>query len=517
MFRSKLRSALPALILLGLAGLLAAEDPSAPLAARLDEILARPSAQRATWGVLIADLDSGETLFAHDEDKLFVPASNAKVYATSLALSRLGPEMRFSTKLLADGALSNGVLRGDLVLVGGGDPNLSSRHLPYNPKIEFREDRLEPMRELARAAKAAGVTAVEGDVVGDATRYVWEPFPPGWSLEDVSWGYGAPVSALTFNDNTMDILVRPGSGAGQPAALKITPPLEYFNLRNLTRTAPSQTVARRLEMQLHFGQRRLDLWGQISQRSPGREMNVAVDDPALFAAMALHRALEEEGVKVKGAARGRYVETYDVGDLKAQSNPPAPPRGVEIASRESASLAAILQALNKDSLNLHAEMLLREVGYQRRNVGSVDAGIEEMRDFLQESGLSPWEFFLEDGSGLSRKNLVSPAGTVKLLRAMYGSEARAAWVDSLPIAGEDGTLDWRFSKTAARGRIHAKTGTLSHVTALAGYATALNGRELVFAVYVNNFGVSTSYIRNLVDLMLVEAVTAPDSPAIPAP
>ncbi len=154
-------------------------------------------------------------------------------------------------------------------------------------------------------------------------------------------------------------------------------------------------------------------------------------------------------------------------------------------------------------------MLLREVGYRRRNVGSVDAGIEEMREFLKEVGLTPWEFYLEDGSGLSRKNLVSPAGTVKLLRAMGSSENRAVWLDALPIAGEDGTLDWRFSKSAAKGRIRAKTGTMSHVTALAGYATTLEGRELAFAVFVNNFGVSTSYIRSLLDEILVEAVSGP--------
>ena len=507
-----IRPVLVGLALIALLGAARGEESVRSLTARLDEILEKPAAQRAVWGVLIADLASGATLYAHHPDKLFVPASNAKLYATSLALSRLGPEARFTTRLLAQGPLQGGVLRGDLVLLGGGDPNLSSRQMPYNSKLEFREDRLEPLRQLARTAKAAGLQVVHGDVVGDATRYVWDPYPPGWSLEDVSWGYGAPVSALAFNDNTVSILVRPGPAAGQPAALRLSPAIEYFDLRNLTRTAATATVARRLELRLHPGQRRLDLWGQISQRSPGRDMHVAVDDPALFAAMALRQALVEEGVEVHGGVRARYFESHQAADLKALPSPPEAVPGAELAARQSATLAEILQALNKDSLNLHAEMLLREVGYQRRNVGSVEAGVEEMRAFLRECGLSPWEFFVEDASGLSRKNLVSPAGTVKLLQSMHASPNRDVWLASLPIAGEDGTLDWRFSKTPARGRIRAKTGTLTHVTALAGYATALDGRELVFAVFVNNFGVSTSYIRNLVDEILVETVTSPDLP-----
>lgn len=507
--RLALRAVSAALILLSFSLGAAADDPPRLLGDRIREILERPAAQRASWGVLIADADSGEPLFEHNPQKLFVPASTAKLYASALALTRLGPDAVFQTRLLAHGPLEGGVLRGDVALVGGGDPNLSSRHLPYHPKIEFREDRLEPMRELARQTAAAGVETIEGDIVGDASRYVWDPYPPGWSLEDVSWGYGAPVSALTYNDNKIEVLVRPGLGANAPARLKIRPDIEYFNVRNLTKTASTRFVARRLDLRVHPGLRRLDIWGQISQRSPGRDMEVAVDDPALYAALALRQALIDEGVEVRGGARAQYLETYDVADLKALSAPAAEPSGAELASRESAPLKQILQALNKDSHNLHAEMLLREVGYRRRNVGSVDAGIEEMRDFLKEAGLSPWEFYLEDGSGLSRKNLVSPEGTVKLLRAMGAGENRQVWLDALPIAGEDGTLDWRFSKSAAKGRIRAKTGTLSHVTALAGYATTLEGRELAFAVFVNNFGVSTSYIRNLLDEILVEAVSAP--------
>lgn len=479
-----------------------------PLAARLAEVLAKPAAQRAFWGVYAVDLDSGETLLEHNAAKLFIPASNAKLYTTALAVSRLGPDTQFRTLVTSDASVGpDGVLDGSVTLVGGGDPDLSSRVLPYNPKIEFREDRLAPLAELARQIVAAGVTRITGDVIGDDTRYVWDPHPDGWSIDDSLWGYGAPVSALSFNDNKLDILVRPGS-AGAPARLRLRPDLPYFDIDNKTQTAPGRTVSRRLTARRGAGgPRELEIYGQISARSPGRNFEIAVDDPALYAAVAMREALERAGVTVDGVTRARHLEPYQVSSLKSGKPPSGGETAPALASIASAPLSALLLPLNKESVNLHAEMLLREVGYARRGVGSVEAGVEEMRDFLAESGLSRWEFFLEDASGLSRKNLVTPSGTVKLLERMWKSEEREPFVDALAVGGVDGTLDWRFSRTAAKGKIRAKTGTLSHVTALSGYAETLDGRTVAFSIYVNNFGVSTSYVRRLVD-EVVEALVA---------
>ena len=182
---------------------------------------------------------------------------------------------------------------------------------------------------------------------------------------------------------------------------------------------------------------------------------------------------------------------------------------VTLAAIVSPVLRDALPIVNKASQNLHAEMLLREVGFQRRGVGALEAGVEEMRDYLKEIGLSPWEFFLSDGSGLARNNLVSPEASVKLLLAVWNSPHRQVYLDSLPIGGEDGTLDWRFSRSPARGRIRAKTGSLSHVTALSGYATRVDGTEIAFATFVNNFGVSSSYLRNILDSIVEDIVMTP--------
>lgn len=491
--------------LLLLIGPLQAQDPV--LSAQVEQILERPAARRAFWGVQFIDLDSGEVVYQHDEEKLFVPASNAKLFSTALALARLGPDRRFATKLVAGEPLTaGGAIQGDLLLVGGADPNFSSRIVPYNSKAEYGDDPLEPIRRLAKQAYERGLRKVGGNIVGDDSRFVWTPYPEGWSLEDSTWSYGAPVSALSFNDNRIEVLVRPGSGAGQPAMLRLEPSVDYYAVRNMTRTAAARTAARALSIELKPDQKAMRLWGDISIRSPGRELSIAVDDPALFAAMALKQELKKLGVEVAGAPAAKHHDVAAVPDLKGGPPVALQPYPLELASIESAPLREIIKITNKTSQNLHAEMLLREVGYSLRGVGSHEAGIEEMRTFLKEAGLSPWEFFLSDASGLSRKDLVSPAATVKLLRHMWRSPLRDAYVESLATGGEDGTLDWRFSRSAAKSRISAKTGTLSHITALSGYATTLDGRRLAFSVFVNNFGVSTSYIRNLVDEIVVAAV-----------
>ena len=494
-----------ALLLCGAAGLAADQIPA--LEDRIAAILDKPAARRAFWGVRIVDLDSGETVYDNGGEKLFVPASNAKLYSTALALERLGPDHQFSTIVVAESPLQeDGSVSGSLRLIGGGDPNLSSRVIPFDPKIEFRRDRLAPITQLARQISEAGVKQIEGDIIGDDRRYVWQPYPAGWSLGDAAWSYGAPASALSFNDNEISIVVRPGAGATRPARLTIRPNISYYKIRNQTRTAATRTVAQSIGMRRPPDSHTLTLWGEISIRSPGRELSLAVDDPALFTATALKAELESLGVTVGGEARADHSEPGSLPSLKRMKPRPRPDFPETLAVVASAPLSDALQAVNKHSVNLHAEMLLREVGYVARGVGSREAGVEEMRSFLKTAGLSPWEFFLSDAAGLSRHNLVSPSGTVKLLQHMWGSPNRDVYINSLPTAGVDGTLDWRFSRTSAKGRVHAKTGTLTHATALAGYIEAASGRHLAFSIFINNFGVSTSYIRKLADQIVVEVV-----------
>jgi D-alanyl-D-alanine carboxypeptidase/D-alanyl-D-alanine-endopeptidase (penicillin-binding protein 4) len=481
--------------------------PAPGLVEEIDELLGRSIARQAFWGVHVRDLDSGEILYDHNGEKLFVPASNAKLFSTALGLARLGPNYQFTTTVVSTVAPDqSGVVEGDLVLIGGGDPNLSSRVIPYNPRKAFEKDPMVPVAELARQIFESGIRKVQGNLIGDDSRYVRQSYGDGWSWQDTNWGYGAPVRALCFNDNQIEILVQPEAAAGRPARLTLRPEVDYYKIENHTRTAATRSVAQGLELEREPGTRNVRLWGEISIRSPGRTFSVAVDDPGLYAALALRSELDKLGIAVTGEAVSRHSWPWEQASLKRGSFPPKPVEGQPVASIQSARLAEGVRVINKDSQNLHAEMLLREVGFVMRNVGSYEAGLEELEDFLREAGLDRQEFEFADASGLSRKDLVSPSGTVQLLVHMWNSPHRESYVESLPVAGEDGTLDWRFARTTARGRIHAKTGTLGHVTALSGYATTEDGRNLAFSIYVNNFSAAGSYIRSLVDRIVVAIV-----------
>ena len=487
------------------------------LVAEIDELIQRPMARQAFWGVKVADLDSGQILYEHNSDKLFVPASNAKLFSTALGLARLGSNYQFTTSVVSSAAPTpDGLVVGDIVLVGGGDPNLSSRVIPYDPRKEFERDPMLALTELARQIVDSGIRRVEGNLIGDDTRYVSQGYGDGWSWQDTNWGYGAPVGALCFNDNVIELYVQPGLASGQPGRISIKPDIGYYRTENRIRTAATRTVAQALALDRQPGTRTLSLWGEIPVRSSGRTFSVAVDDPGLFAASALRSELEKLGVEISGEVVARHAWPWEHNSFKRASFPRKQPGGQLAASILSPRLSELVRVINKESQNLHAEMLLREVGYVMRNVGSSEAGLEELKSFLVEAGLSRQEFDFTDASGLSRKDLVSPGGTVQLLTYMWNSPHREDYVDTLPLAGEDGTLDWRFSRTAARGRIRAKTGTLSHVTALSGYATTEDNRNLAFSIYVNNFGLGTSFIRTLVDRIVV-ALVEPRSEELLAP
>ncbi len=490
-----------------LLGPVAALAQRLPLSVAIDELLQSPVARQAFWGVHIRDLDSGEMLYDRNGGKLFLPASNAKLFSTAMGLTRLGPDYQFTTAVVSTvPATPDGVVRGDLVLLGGGDPNLSSRLVPYNPRRSFDPDPMLPLAELARQIVDSGIRRIEGSLIGDDTRYVRQSIADGWSWRDTNRGYGAPVSALCFNDSLLDIYVQPGAAAGRAGRLTLRPDFDYFHIDNRIRTAATRTVAQALDLERNADTRTVSLWGEISIRSRGRTFSVAVDDPALFAAYGLRSELEKRGVEIAGEVVSRHAWPWEHNSLKRASFQRKPPAGVVVASIQSARLIEGLRIINKESQNLHAEMLLREVGFAVRNIGSEDAGLEELEDFLVEAGLGKREFEFSDASGLSRKDLISPAATVQLLAYMWNSPHRGDYVGTLPLGGEDGTLDWRFSRTAARGRVRAKTGTLSHVTALSGYATSEDGRHLAFSIYVNNFTTSGSYVRRLVDRIVLAMI-----------
>jgi len=481
---------------------LAADLSAASLASKIEKLMASsPAARSAFWGIQMVDLASGKTLYEQNPGHFFMPASNTKLFTTALALTRLGPDFTFSTRIVADGPPdADGRIPGSLRLIGGGDPNLSARAVPYRPG-PITGDPMAAIEDLADQVAARGVKRVGGGIVGDDTWYVWEPYAAGWSIDDPRSDDGPPVSALTINDNAFTLSIHPGAAVGDPAALSLNPPLEYYRFDNQVRT-----VAAGGQRRIHFERipdsRDARLWGSIPLGDRGQDLTLGIEDPALYAAMALRQALEQRGIAVDGgvSARHQYPE-----DPQAGMSVP-PDAGMELAVRVSAPLLEDLRITDKVSQNLHAELALRAVARARRNSGSFESGREERQAFLEEAGIDSGAYNLLDGSGLSRLDLVTPAAVVKLLRYMYAGPARDNWISLLPVAARDGTLSSRFADTPAAGRVHAKTGSLSHVSALSGYLQRIDGRWVAFSILVNNYNSSTAEIRGVMDQICALAV-----------
>lgn len=460
---------------------------------RIDAALkASSAASRGFWGVHVESLATGRTVYALEPDRFFLPASTAKLFSSALALERLGPDYRFVTLITADQAPdAAGRLSGDLRLIGGGDPTLSGRPIPYR-KGAPPGNPLRAIEELADQVVARGVRRIDGNIVGDDTAYLWEPFPVGWAQDDATWDFGAPVSALSVNENRIALNLRPGPRAEDPAAIRLSPPLEYFVVENRVRTTAAG--APKIEIERLPGSRQVRVWGTVPLKSGPESWLLAIDDPAQFAAVALSDALSRRGVAVSGRPVARHRFAAEASDRT--------PVRVELARRVSPPLVEILQVTNKESVNLYAEMVLREVARARRGLGSVRGGLEELAGFLKESGVPERQCSLVDASGLSTSDLVAPRAFTALLAFMRRSAHRDAWMSLLPVAGQDGTLSQRFTSLPPNVHIVAKTGTTTHVSALAGYIRT-GSDTLAFSILVNNFTAPVSEIRQITDKIVV--------------
>jgi D-alanyl-D-alanine carboxypeptidase/D-alanyl-D-alanine-endopeptidase (penicillin-binding protein 4) len=437
-------------------------------------------------GIEVFSLDSKKILFKSNEDNLFMPASNMKVLTTALALLRLGPDYRFTTRLVRESS-------GDLVLVGSGDPSLSGRVYPYN-KESGSGPPLRALEALADRAVASGLTRVEGDVVGDDRLYPWAPYPPSWTQDDILRDYGAPVSALTLNDNTITLIIHPGAEEGDAAQLSLSPAIEYYAIDNRI-----VTVAKKSEPHIRISRvqnsRQLLLWGSIPMGHAAIGETLSVDDPALFTAQALYDALARRGVAITGKAVARH---------RAVNDDYNPEPSMELAVRVSPPLVELLQVTDKTSQNLHAELMLREVGRATRYMGTREAGVEEMATLFKEAGASAGDARVEDGSGLARNVMVTPRLVTRILAYLYQSKYKDAWISLFPVGGEDGTLKNRLCCTVDAANIHAKTGTLSRAIALSGYAQSKTRGWLAFSIIVNSFSAPGSDVRKWIDKIALE-------------
>ena len=444
-------------------------------------------AAHANIGISVVDLKTGKPLYSRNEEHFFLPASNMKLFTTALALRRLGPEYRFETHLIQEPS-------GDLVLVGSGDPSMSGRAYPYASPAAPPSP-LHAIEEFAEEAVANGLHRVNGDIVGDDRLYPWAPFPPNWSQDDVLHESGAPVSALSITDNFITITIAPGA-AGDLAKLSLSPALEYFALDNRVVTTAGKGEAQ-VRMSRVPGTRQILFTGTIPASAVAVHEVVALDDPALYAATALYEALTRRGVLITGHPVARHRDAADRY---------VAPEGKLLATRLSPPAAELIQLADKVSENLHAELLLREVGRIANGSGTRESGLGALNAFLKEIGASPDESRLDDGSGLSRNAEVTPKLVTKLLAWMYASPSRDAWIAMLPVGGEDGTLGRRLCCTIEAHAIHAKTGTLNRAIALSGYADSKSRGWLAFSILVNDFAATNADIQGWIDKIALSLV-----------
>lgn len=470
---------------------------AADLTERLDKMIdSSPALAHAFVGMRVVRLSDGRVLYARNAGRLFVPASNMKLFTSALALAKLGADDRLTTKIGADVPIeANGTLSGDLELIGGGDPSLSGREYPYRNRAPAGEVySFRAIEELADQLAARGLQRVQGNIVGDDTRYVWEPQPGPWSSDSASREYGAPVSALVLDDNTFLLTLHPAVRPGGLARITLAPPFENFAIDN--RVTTIEHGIRKIRFYRSASGRELHLWGVIPKAGTGYVQELAIGDPALYAAEVLRDALLRRGISVRGdaVARHRFPDEAD-----EPSRPPA----VLLAEHSSPPLIELLQVVDKVSQNLHAEILLREVAASSGQVGSREAGLDAMDEYLANIGISRDEYQFTDGSGLSRSTLVSPTAITELLARMYDSPQRDVWLNLLPIGGEDGTLRSRFAGHPEARAIHAKTGTLDHVKAISGYAdTPANGR-VAFSLLVNHFEEPSPGVTKEIDALVL--------------
>jgi serine-type D-Ala-D-Ala carboxypeptidase/endopeptidase (penicillin-binding protein 4) len=442
--------------------------------ARVERLVQAAPVDKGEWGLLVVDRVTGETLYEKNADKYFVPASNMKLLTTALALDTLGADYRFRTTIETNGALdADGKLAGDLILVGRGDPNLSNRKFPFDTKEEFDGPPEKALAEIADMIAARGVKEISGDIVGDDSYFPRERYPDGWEVDDIVWEYGAAISAIVVDDNTVTLTLTPGEKAGDAVGAVVEPITPDFVVRNEVATAGAKEKAD-LRLTREPGASTVVVSGMLPAKGLSRKLVLAIQEPAEHAAALLARLLTERGVKIAGKTR-------------AQHDPdPAEASRTVLAEHLSLRLGDAVKLVNKISQNLHTEVLLRTAARQGGRWNEPEDLLNVPKSFYAKVGIREDDVIQTDGSGLSRHDLVTPRAFVTLLQYAEKQKWFPEYYASLPIAGVDGTLNERMKEAAIAGRIHAKTGSVAHVRTLSGYAETVGGRTLIFSFLSNN-------------------------------
>jgi serine-type D-Ala-D-Ala carboxypeptidase/endopeptidase (penicillin-binding protein 4) len=459
----------------------------AELAADLDAVFDDPKYSCAFWGVRVERLEDGQVVYDRLGHKQFTPASNMKVFTTAAALELLGPEFTYETRVEAVGTIeADGTLRGDLLIVGSGDPSLGAWH----PDKE--RDSRQVLADWTAEIKAAGIRRVSGDVVGDGRCFAETSYSSYWSYGDLHFWYAAGVSGLAIEENAYRVVIRPGPKVGDAALLEVTPKTSYITIINETRTveAGGPSTADSVPHQTEGNARRFV--GPIAIDKTQINERGSVWDGAHYAAHLFAEELERQGIAVQGrpvnirmSANADRIDSAEAGRRQVLATTVSPP------------LKDLIKVVNKPSHNFFADQILCTLGRQRFGTGDFATGAKAVSAWLEQIGVPEHQTFqMRDGSGLARGNAFQPRQICHVLRHMRQSEKVAdSFVESLPIADVDGTLSQRLKHSSTRGNVKAKTGYIGNVRCLSGYITDADGNELVFSMMCNQYQVPTREVN----------------------
>ncbi len=450
--------------------------------AQMDDIFNDPNFSNAHWGVLIQSLETGEYFYKRNENKLFIPASNLKLFTSSAGLILLGDDYKFTTNIALRGRMDGSTLIGDLVIQGRGDPTLSGRF--------YNNDLVKVFNDWADSLSKLGIDEITGNIVGDDNEFDDLGLGEGWAWDYESDWYAAQSSALSFNDNCVDLVITADKLTGD-AKIDINPNTKYVAVVNKVLVVNNDS-ATSINAYRERGTNLITVFGTI-RKSDSVKTFITVNNPTQYTMVVLKEVLESKGISVGGFS-------VDIDDL---SSPIENHELVKLFTYYSPNLREIVKIINKNSQNFFAEQVLKTIGLEKENFGSIENGITVCNSVFQEMGINPENMIMVDGSGLSRLNLVTPKQIVSLLNFMYQNKYYLPFYNSLPIAGIDGSLANRMKNTKAENNVRAKTGYIGSVRSLSGYVNTADNEPIAFSIIVNNFTVPLKLAENIQDLVCI--------------
>jgi D-alanyl-D-alanine carboxypeptidase/D-alanyl-D-alanine-endopeptidase (penicillin-binding protein 4) len=452
------------------------------LSEQLDDIFNDTSFRNANWGVVIQSLDNGEYFYKRNEDKFFVPASNLKLFTSAAGLLLLGNDYRFSTNIFLNGYQSGSTLYGDLVIQGRGDPTISGRF--YNNDINYVFDTwIDSLLNL-------GITNIKGNIVGDDNLFDDIGLGNGWSWNYETDWYAAQSSAISFNDNCVDIIIYYNQKYDS-VFVSSKPSLRSVVILNNVLPAVGNEKTN-IDVVRERGTNVITVTGKFRKDADTLITYATIQNPTQYTMLVFKNRLENRGIRVNGYAIDidEYERVINYEDLDL------------LFISYSEKLSEIIKVINKSSQNFFAEQLLKTIGLEILDYGSAANGVTAIKELFTEIGLNSDNIVMVDGSGLSHMNMVTPRQVVELLKYVYSNDkVYLDFFNSLPIAGIDGSLGKRMQNTTAQNNVRAKTGYISHVRSLSGYAFTGDSEPIAFSMIANNFSVPIKLAENIQDLV----------------